>query len=257
MSRNIHRPHSVNPSEQPDGLAVDGKPRKQDDSVDTSLDPAALASKASTPSLSPVPSILPTPPAGSSLIDLSRLRTSQAFPGFGPTKVEQGVVPCDKPKPDIFFRVNPDPNYQICCYLLKPPSKGKDSKDDGDFYYIDPDLWEPCKQARIPGMRWYRLVVWVDPHGNYGLWPLRERDGGREDSWMLSGLTVAEKCQTAWGAIRSNTNRFDWEPLKVPNPPDPVFPKDPFEKLIERAFEGRIINTWDHEKLRQMRGEML
>jgi hypothetical protein len=240
-------PHSSQRPEPPDrGDAWEGDDR--------------LGAHPDTAQLPPAPNDqAPAPPAGSSIIDLARLRTSQAFPGFAPTKVEQGTVPCDKPKADVFFRVNPDPAYQVCSYLLKPPTKGKDAKTDADIYFVVPDLWEQCLKARTPGLRWARLVVWVDARGNYGVWPLRERDGGREDTWMLSALTAAEKCQDAWGAVRSNMaiGCYDWEPLKVPDPPEPKFPDRPFDKIIEDAFKGRIITAWDHPKLRQLRGEML
>jgi len=56
-----------------------------------------------------------------------------------------------------------------------------------------------------------------------------------------------------WWSLSSEIRRLNVE-IAENNPHKPVWPKEPFQAFLKLAFAGRIIDSDDHEYVRQLRG---
>ena len=179
-------------------------------------------------------------------IDLSHLRLAQNFQAaLGVTK-RLTTVPVRRPGPQDFFRVHSSPDYALETMLLE-------FKDDNEVYLVDPALWHDLAGELVPKI----LYLTVNRQGVVRLWPIRLPDeDGKLDDWNRSALEAAEIGKTSWIRVKSNRSLGAYEVSEAHGElPEPEWPDLTLQQIVEVAFKGRFITSWDHPALRRLRGE--
>ena len=178
-------------------------------------------------------------------LDLSTLRLSQNFQAaLGVTK-RLTTVPVRRAGPQDFFRVHPSPEYALETMLLE-------FKDDGEVYLVDPSLWHDLAGELVPKI----LYLTVSRQGVVRLWPIRLPDEeGKLDDWNRSALEAAEIGKTNWIRLRANRSLGAYEVFEAHGEiPAPEWPDLTLQQIVEIAFKGKFITSWDHPALRRLRG---
>jgi hypothetical protein len=187
-----------------------------------------------------------SPGSSSTGIHLANLRLSQNFQAaIGVTK-RLTTVPVRRAGPQDFFRVHPSPEYALQTMLLE-------FKDDNEVYLVDPSLWHVLAGELVPKV----LYVTVSRQGVVRLWPIRLPDEeGKLDDWNRSALEAAEIGKTHWIRLRANRSLGAYEVFEAQGDiADPEWPDLTLQQIVEIAFKGRFITSWDHPALRRLRGE--
>ena len=102
------------------------------------------------------------------------------------------------------------------------------------------------------------LHLTVSRQGTSFAWPIRLPGAdGRLDSWNESAHAAARMAVSQWIRLESNREAGAYDVVVPVAPlPDPVWPTESFESLLDLAFRGRRIDTMDHPFLRKLRGEV-
>ena len=180
---------------------------------------------------------------------LESLRVSTNFAEAAPIQKGISVIPVRRPDKQVFMRVNDDPAWSLDAYIL-------DIKSENEQYIVIPELASQLANEVVLK----RLFVAVDRQGGVFVWPIRlPNSQGKIDDWNRSAMEVAEIAKRDWVRIESNQTLKIYEPLVAMNRdniPEPEWPEDGFEMVIERAFKDRIISTMNHPVLMRLRGEV-
>ena len=119
-----------------------------------------------------------------------------------------------------------------------------------------PDLWDAL--ATEPTFS-PRVLVWsVNRQGVPFLWPIRlPGDDGKLDSWSQSAMDAAEAAKSSWVRITANMSLQGYEfQTATAQLAEPAWPDLTLGKVLEIAFRGKLIDSWDHDVLRRLRGEV-
>jgi hypothetical protein len=158
-----------------------------------------------------------------------------------------------KPREGAFFRVNPDPAYQIDVLLYTE----KDERNmEGETYLVD---W--IFSDEVLGSEWavffqpacvYLAIerFSTKPYVHYVKSP---REGRKDNDWWVSSRTITEKAMQEWVQPYNAGNSYDLHPA-LRDIPDPVWPDTPFGQILQVAFKGRFIDSWDHEVMKALVG---
>jgi len=179
--------------------------------------------------------------------DLKRLRLSQNFAEQIGVKKALITVPVRKPDRQWFIRTHPDPRYRCEVAILE-------MKEDRESYLVDPVLW-----PELPGEVAAKLLFTaINRQGVVFLLPARlPNPNGRRDEWGRSLLEGAGKGMDSWVRIVANLGLGAYEVFEATAAlPEPEWPNEPFEKLVEIGFRDRIIRAVDHPVLKKLRGEL-
>jgi len=102
-------------------------------------------------------------------------------------------------------------------------------------------------------------VAWVDPDGNYGIWPiLQENSTGDINEFSISAMKKVDMAIAGggWYCFRVAKGQRGYglwaadSDLGIPK-----WPPEGIEFLIQKAFEDRIITTPDHPLFKALRGK--
>lgn len=174
--------------------------------------------------------------------DLAQFRIPQE--GFSDGLVEKIIttVKVSKPPRDEFFRVHPE--YRAEVGLIECSHANESYLVVGEL--CEALLNEPMFSPRL-------LVAAITKSGNPFLWPLRQN---MDNDWNRSAKEAAEIGQSNWIRVTSNRRIGSYEVSAARAPyGDPIWPDMQFEKLVEIAFRGRIVDSMEHPILRELRGE--
>lgn len=178
--------------------------------------------------------------------DLSRIRLSQDFGAILGVKKQLITVPVKKPDKQSFFRVHPDPDWQLQAAVLE-------LKEERETYVVDPALLDAVGTEAAPRL----IVPAVTRQGVTFLWPLRlPAADGRQDEWARSAMEAATIAREQWVRMTANMSLGAYEVLSAPISAAPVWPDATFEELVKIAFKNHYINDLDHPVLRRLRGEL-
>jgi hypothetical protein len=153
-------------------------------------------------------------------------------------------IPIRKPSKESFIRVHPE--YSLDTTVLE-------LKEDQSIQLVNPALRPALAAESCVVVR--RLVLGITRQGTPFIWPLRLPAEGKRDLWAMSALDAAEAAKSQWVRVRANLSlggfeydvaRLDWEP---------VWPAEPFNELLRKAFKGAHIESLDHPTLKMLRGE--
>lgn len=173
------------------------------------------------------------------------LRLTQDFAASLGVKKALLTVPVRKPSPQDFIRVHPDATYRLETMVLEV-------KEDREVYLVAPELWGDLAGELSPRV----LYTTINRQGVISLWPVRLPGAdGRIDNWSASSLQAAAKAQTAWIRVASNMSLGAYEVFEATGEiPEPEWPSEPFETLLQVAFRDRYIQSIDHPVVRRLRG---
>lgn len=80
-----------------------------------------------------------------------------------------------------------------------------------------------------------------------------KRHGG--DNWAVSAQEVVDLARRTWVRVSSDRSAGHYEAHTAINQlPDPVWPKQSLEELLEMALKTRFIDSPDHDILKRLRG---
>jgi len=276
ITDNMTPDHAVDSAFPPMGGGGNVSPKPQseeaamvEDLVATVLDDCI--GDAPSPTTLATISAVPVPDSVSSVEgnDIARHKDSNARPTPAITKTEkkfklddfkldQGADECVKmaystvtvgrANKNVFFYVNPDTAWRAVVSCLEH-TEGMNKT----YYLVSPEI-----AVNIPNEVRQRLIIpCATRDGAYFLWPVAYSEPGRHmDPWTFSAQQII--CNFAGKWIRvipsKSTNAYDCL-LANNQPPSPEWPEGGMEWLVETAFQDRIIDSFDHEILRQLRGE--
>ena len=178
-------------------------------------------------------------------LDLSRFRIPQEGIGDGQTERIITTVRVGKPPKTAFFRVHASHEYRMPAGIVEFGAMTPEAYLVIGALYLAL-LEEAAFSARL-------LVTAVTLGGTPFIWPLKT---ATDNPWTRSAHDAVEIAMNRWIRLKPNMELGAYEVIAAVNQNrEPVWPSLPFEKLIELAFRGRVIDTADHSVLRQLRGE--
>jgi len=177
-------------------------------------------------------------------IDLDSIRLTQHFSGQGSVKKLLNTVPVRKPNRTQFFRTHPE--YRMDVMLLK-------YEETDELYVVKPEVFLEVSQLAKP----HRLVLAVDRMGTPFIWPLAIPDPERPMAWHQSAMEADQLAQENWMRIQANQGLGAYELYQATAElSEPVWPTEPWSKLINIAFKQKLIDSADHIVLQKLRGEL-
>jgi hypothetical protein len=184
----------------------------------------------------------------STKFNIKNLVLSQNFEETGGAEKIIVRVPVRKPNRNEFFRVHIDEaKFSFRCALVEDP----DSRDiyvmAGDLADRYPDLCRPIK-----------LVTAVNRTEDPFLWPLKMPTGDRRGgAWIDSALQAAEAAKKKWIKIMADMSAGQYSVFSAAgNLEGPVWPNMDFNKLMEIAFDGFVIDSGDHPLIQRLTGKI-
>jgi hypothetical protein len=181
--------------------------------------------------------------------DLASLRLSQNFAETAGVKKLITTVPVRKPHRQEFIRVHPDPTWRFETAALEvQEDRGKTA------YLVSPGLWAELPGEIVPMI----LFTAVTRQGVVFLWPVRLPGAdGKQNEWHRSAQEAAQHAMSKWVRVAANQPLGAYEVFVASGSiPEPTWPEEGFERLVQTAFRDKFIQDWDHAVLRQLRGEI-
>jgi hypothetical protein len=118
-------------------------------------------------------------------------------------------------------------------------------------YFVDPSLHGDASLGRV--LKTVRLVrcVYYDTHAPF-LWAISV--GQRDNPWSCTGLEIVAAAEV--GYVRCVPNGRDGYAIEYPEQDlgEPRWPELSQPEWYDLAFKGRVIDSFDHEVLRELRG---
>jgi hypothetical protein len=185
-------------------------------------------------------------PAPNPFADLAAMRLSQDFAAGAHVKKLLTTVPVRRPGTQDFFRVHPDPAYQL------PTAAVIELKDDRETFFVHPAMVPEV----IGEFRACMIVTVINRQGVLSLWCLKLPDpSGRREEWLRSALKAAEVAMKRWVRLRPNMSLGAYEIFEAQDTiPEPDWPDLPFQEILHIAFRDRLIDNVDHPVLKRLRG---
>ena len=183
-------------------------------------------------------------PLAPSILDL---RLPQNFGEIASGRRVLTAVPVGKVPKFFFFRRHPGPQACANMALLDATKFGGDG-----VYAVSSSI---C--SLLPDqVRLSTLYLVVTSQGDPYLVPVSLPGAdGRVNPWHASlacGLNIAA---TKWVRLTANMGRGAYDVFEaVGDLPEPVWPPQSFDELLEIAFSGRMITTADHPLVMQLLG---
>lgn len=178
-------------------------------------------------------------------INIAAVRLNQNFAdNYGVkrqlTKVIVGKVPKEQ-----FYRVHPDPTYQL-------PTKILEFKSERETYLLHPSVWD-----LIPDLaKSVTLRMAVDLAGNVYLIPVPFPDAfGRSNPWTEALIAAIAKAEDHWIRTSANMATQSYDMLVAEAFKDaPKWPECSFDEVVNVAFRGRYIETAEHPLIKKLLG---
>jgi hypothetical protein len=109
------------------------------------------------------------------------------------TSLEDTTIELRAPNDEEFVRVSTDPRHSVTTPLLVV------SREDGygkSYHLLTPTMrgWVKNQPSLSKFCKTFRLFLYVNQDGEYGLWPVRDS----YDNWSVSDLQVIETAKRVW-----------------------------------------------------------
>lgn len=180
--------------------------------------------------------------------DIEKLVLSQDYEETGGAQKIIVRVPVRKPKRNEFFRVRLDETkFSFRCALVEDPDNRDIYVMSGGLVDRHPDLCRPVK-----------IVTAVNRTGDPFLWPLKMPTGDRRGgAWIDSALQAAEAAKKKWIKILADMSAGQYSVFAASgNLDEPTWPDMDFNKLMEMAFDGFVIDSKDHPLIQRLTGKI-
>ena len=174
--------------------------------------------------------------------DLESIRMPQDYGKQISVKKLLTTVPVRKPNKTQFFRTHP--KYRLDVHLLK-------YGETDELYVVKPGVLTAVFELAKP----YRLVLTVDRMGTAFIWPLAIPDEERPLDWHKSAMEADFEAQKGWVRMASNQALGAYEISKALGElPEPEWPSESWNKLVEVGFRQKIIDTSEHIIIQKLQG---
>jgi hypothetical protein len=155
--------------------------------------------------------------------------------------------PARKPRRTEFIRMHRDPSMRFQGFVYSDRDEGE------DMYWVDPGLVREFDEGMVKSAV---LTLTISRKGILFMWPLiipgDAKSLGR--SWHETAWKAAEEAKEKWVRVAADRRLSGYRiHVAVGEFPEPTWPDRPFNELLELAFEGRNINSIDHQILRDLR----
>jgi len=157
-------------------------------------------------------------------------------------------VPVRRPGRTEFFRVHPDPAYTLDAYTLE-----REEGFDRVTYWVAATM----RNELLDHLQPTRLFTCMSKSGITFLWPakLPTGDSNAGRAWRVSALAIAEKAKTHWVRMHGNRDLGAYDLFAAKGKLDePVWRDEPLRELVKLAFKGRVIDSADHQVVREING---
>lgn len=197
--------------------------------------------------LNPPEAALTLPGRTESVLDL-RL-TPQAMGLITATPV-MVTIPVGRPPKHCFWRGHPDPENSAYLYTLDAQKLGGEG-----FYAISPKVGAIIADQIRP----VQLRLVVTAQGAPYILPIPQAGlDGRSNPWYASLAEAFTRSQQHWIRLSANQARGSYEAFQAQGTlPEPQWPSDSFETLLELAFQGRMITDPHHPLVQQLLGQVV
>jgi len=175
-----------------------------------------------------------------------RVRLDQDYLDDSDVQQILSTVVIRKPNKDEFFRVHSDPNRNFFAGTLK-------LNTEREIYVCDPDVIPSIKEDVIAKS----FVQCINTASVTFLWPLKlpSNDGRALDQWSRSALNAASLAKDKWIKMRSDFSAGGYFAFQAKGDlPDPEWPEETFEEILEIAFRDCYIDNVDHHIIRKLKG---
>jgi hypothetical protein len=162
------------------------------------------------------------------------------------------TIPEGKPGPDTFFRIDPRPEMQeeVCILDYK-----RIQDNPAETYLVIGDLADTIGKRAKPAL----LRVCVCRPAIVRVWALKVPAavaGRPPNGYVATAWEAAAVAESRWVRMESNESRTGYDIIEAEaNWPDPEWPTESLDELVEKAFNGRFITTPGHEVLAALRGK--
>jgi hypothetical protein len=198
------------------------------------------------------PAIVQAPPADDEDDDFSAfdVESMLATPITGEDLGEKVAVlrlPVRKPRSAVdYFRAHPDEAYRREVMLLEVKRKDTYSPD---YYVLDRQIHDEVRGRK--GVAVFTVALAMSFEGELFLWPIRRASGPARSLCEQDLADAIRRSFTDWVQVVWLREKFRWEIWRYTGklPAEPVWPTEPFTKILKRSFEGRCISDPNHELL--------
>lgn len=161
------------------------------------------------------------------------------------------TIPVKKPSREMYVRTSPKSEHTIDLLLLE-------LKDESEVYVVSPALHEALMGEATVSVK--TLVVTKTRQSIIILWPLKSPSGnGRTDHWSASAWQAAARAKHKWTRMVANMSlgAYDIYTAEKSVIPEPTWDDLPtMQEMLEIAFRGKFIDSYDHPVLKKLRGEI-
>ena len=173
-----------------------------------------------------------------------RVGMTQEFAEEVATKLILTSVPIRKPNKTEFIQVHPERELSVATLKLK---------DEFEEWVIDADI-----AKHVPEHIVVKTVVHaVNTKGISFLWPLKvsTKDGKTLDHWSETALIASKEARGKWIKVMSDPALGGYRcSMALGDLPEPKWPAESWEEVMNIAFRERFIDSPDHQVIRRLRG---
>jgi len=240
-------------NDKKDQVSEAAHPKDNDDDTESQSDESGSATSSSTPlpkarseeidSDDSNAAAAQEPLTSSSILDM-RIPASE-LEGVE-TKLVRTKINVGRPPKDQFFRVREDSDFWIPFGLLEV-------ERTSTFYLVAPGAVRSWMlEEGIKSFFDCVLCLAVTRHGEPRVWPLKQTD----NPWHASAREVAEMAKTEWVKLISDQTAGYYVAGTASNQTrEPAWPEESFGEVLDKAFAGRVIDSLDHEVIKELRGD--
>ena len=161
-----------------------------------------------------------------------------------------GTITVGKPNDDTYVRTSTNPEERAAFDFIELKTEKK-------LYLLTPDVVEEINalnedraQIIIKTVK-KRLIYSVTRLGDPFLWPITIMD---DNDWIDSANTCADAAKENWIRVVSNMSARHYDYVTSPSTNEPKWPSMTYEDAVLKGFDGKIIDTMDHDVIRQLLG---
>jgi len=186
----------------------------------------------------------PTTSAGT---DLKSLRLPANYGATLGVKKLLTIVLVGRPKKPQFFRTHGSEDMAFPAMILE-------NKESRESYVVVPEVAQEISELVRPVM----LHAAIDRQNNVFLVPVPlPGDDGTRNPWHESLAQAVEHAKAKWIRIAANMHVGGYDIYEAEGAlPDPEWPEDGIDALVEVAFRGKIISSLDHPVVQSLLGKI-
>lgn len=180
-------------------------------------------------------------------LDLEELKMKQNFDAMAGVQKLITTIPVRKPDRQWFFRVNPDPNFQLTVGVMEV-------KEERETYIVHPNLYNELAGE----VKSVKLFCCITKQGVFFVWPVPLPDmDGKMNPWHRSAAEAAERAQHAWTRMAANMHVGAYDIFKpLGDLGEPEWPELDMQEIINIAFRDYIIKDVQHPVVKRLRGQI-